>query len=104
MSLPSDSTEWTTPTGEYEAGFWKPVKHAALALALTVLGLLLASVPALSTNLGWIVLAVLYCTLPGLCLAVVGVFLCWDAVRSIGTIVMVLRDGLTVKRLWSSQF
>jgi hypothetical protein len=104
MSLPSDPADLRTPTAEYEAGLSKPLLYAALALALTVIAILLASIPLLFSNPAWIVLAVLCCSLPGCCFAAVGVFWCLDAIRSIGTRVMVFRDGLAVRRLWSSQF
>src|SRR5262245_36094828 len=84
MSPALDPAGLGTPTAGYGAGFWVPLRRAALALALATVGLLLAGIPLLYYNVLAILVTALTWSVLGLGLALVGVLLCLDALRDIG--------------------
>jgi hypothetical protein len=104
--MTSTTSDLGTPEAVYTARFWKPFAFAALSLTVIALGVLLTGAPLLvSNNIVSYFVAILCGSTTGILVFLLGLYLFLDALSKAGIIsVLVYRDGLVVRRLWSQQF
>jgi hypothetical protein len=104
--MTSTSPELGSPEAVYVASFWRPFAFAALGLTVIALGVLLVGVPLLAgESIVSFFIAILCCSMPGILVSLIGLWLCLDAFGKVGIFsVLVYREGLVVRRFWYRQF